>query len=261
MSQGQAVAILMYHATYGDTSPLAAVDAADRPYAVSETAFAAHLDALAARGHQFVDASVFTQHAQCEKPVLLSFDDGHQSNAQFVAPVLAERQLPGLFFITTDWTDTRETFCTCSDLRAMVAQGMTLGSHGCSHAFIADLDTARARAELADSKMKLEDILGQAIDSLSFPGGRFGARDLHLAAELGYRWVYGSVFGVHPVGAGGVINRLPVREGMDGEAVSTLCDPSSLGYRRARMSSKLKSKAKRLLGNGVYDAIYRKFAT
>ncbi|MEM9601680.1 MAG: polysaccharide deacetylase family protein [Pseudomonadota bacterium] len=259
-ARGEQLAVLMYHATYGTCTPQSAIEAADRPYAVSESAFVAHLVALQTAGYGIADVNA-VDTPRTERTVLLSFDDGHVSNARFVAPTLAERELNGVFFITTDWVDARPHFCAASDLREMRALGMQIGSHGCSHRFIADLDASAARAELADSKAILEGVLGAEVDTISFPGGRCGRRDVELAFELGYRWVYGSEFKLHRWGQRELIGRLPVREGMAADTVVALCDPESTQHRRARRNSLLKSTAKRVLGNGVYDAIYRQFAT
>ncbi|MEM7378858.1 MAG: polysaccharide deacetylase family protein [Pseudomonadota bacterium] len=252
--------VLMYHATYGVGTPASAIEPADRPYAVSESDFVGHLRALETAGYRVTDAGGVDDPA-LEQSVLLTFDDGHISSAQFVAPTLAEREQSGVFFITTDWVDARPHFCAAADLRDMHKLGMQIGSHGCSHRFIADLEPAAARAELADSKAVLEGVLGAEVDTISFPGGRCGRRDVELAFELGYRWVYGSEFKLHRCGQRELIGRLPVREGMTADTVVALCDPESAQHRRARRTSLLKSTAKRVLGNGVYDAIYRQFAT
>lgn len=261
MKQPQTVAVLMYHATYGETTPLSTIDPVDRPYAVSEQAFCQHIASMRQSGYAFVAESDVSTFSADTSAVLLTFDDGHNSNARFVSPILAEMSTTALFFVTADWIGEREHYCSPSELRAMSDRGMAIGSHGCSHDFFPDMNSERARAELRDSKLKLEDIVGRAVDSISFPGGRCGERDIEMAHELGYRWLHGSVFGVHRVGVTGLISRLPVRQGMNDNNVLAMCDPTSTQHRLMRLSSAVKSTAKRVLGNRAYDAIYKRFAT
>ncbi len=250
----------MYHATFGGEDDLDTIDVADRPYAVSEADFAKHLSALLDHPYAVVGETAVQQLEEAAPSVLLTFDDGHVSNCRFVAPWLAERRLSGIFFITTDWTGVRPHYCGPADLRSMHSLGMAIGSHGTSHRFIADLSLTEARAELQDSKARLEDILGSEVTSFSFPGGRCTRRDVDLAFEVGYQAVHGSAFGVHRPGEHALVNRIPIRLDMSSSTLLELCEPGSLLYKRVALSTFLKFTAKRMLGNGVYDAIYRRFA-
>ncbi len=251
----------MYHATYADTQSLAEIDKPDQPYAVTEADFIAHMTSLREAGYAFVsEGSVLDEQLHAQPLVLLTFDDGHRSNAIFATNWLRAQNLSGLFFITTDWIDKRSHYCTADDLRSMHAAGMGIGSHGCSHRFIQDMDAVSARSELAESKSKLEDILGVAVRSISFPGGRCGPRDIEIALELGYEAVHGSQFGLHAAGDNSLIKRLPIRQGMSASTVLDLCNPSSALHRKVAIMTRVKTTVKRVVGNGVYDAIYRRLS-
>ncbi len=257
--------VLMYHATYADLHELEAIDAADRPYAVSLDEFEQHIEALQLGGYTVVSQSQVEQGLEgVDKPVQLTFDDGHRSNATQVAPLLAERGLSGLFFITANFCRQRDDYCSDHDLRQMVVQGMDLGTHGLSHRFMADLSEDESRAELAEPKQWLGEIVGQEIDAVSFPGGRYGQRELDLAKSLGYRWVHDSTFGLHRLDAQApfhLVQRIPVRQQHSSEDLLNLVDPKSRQYRRTRASSVAKTALKRIIGNGAYDALYRRLAS
>ena len=54
----------------------------------------------------------------------------------------------------------------------MQRQGMTLGSHSCSHRSLAGLPPAEVKSELAESRTRLERRLGSEVRFLAYPYGR-----------------------------------------------------------------------------------------
>ncbi len=257
--------VLMYHATYADSAELAAIDAADRPYAVSLKNFAAQIDALQSAGYTIVSQSQIESGLEgIERPLQLTFDDGHRSNALQVAPILAERGLSGLFFLTSDFCRDREDFCGEHDLKQMIVQGMDLGTHGKSHRFLSDLDDEQSHAELLEPKLWLSGIVEQEIDTLSFPGGRYGPRELKTAQSLGYRWVHDSNFGLHRLNSRDkfhVVPRIPVRQQHSCEDLLALINPKTSQFKRTRATTVAKTALKRVIGNEAYDALYRRLAS
>lgn len=257
--------VLMYHATYANADELAAIDAADRPYAVDLSMFADHIQSLQQAGYTIVSqAQIELGLEKIQKPLLLTFDDGHRSNATQVTPLLVELGLSGLFFITADFCRQREDYCSDDDLRNMVSQGMNLGTHGVTHGFLADMDEAQSRQELAESQEWLTGVIRQAVDTISFPGGRYTNRELKLAKELGYRWVHDSTFALHKLEVAKsfhVVERIPVRQQHSSADLIALIDTNSKQFRRTRAISMAKTALKRVIGNGAYDALYRRLAS
>jgi peptidoglycan/xylan/chitin deacetylase (PgdA/CDA1 family) len=95
-----------------------------------------------------------------------------------------------------------ELFMSWVQVRQLADAGMSIGSHGHSHAALAGLDEAAQRRELAESRSILEEALGREVAAVAYPfgwPGTFTARTTHLAAEAGYHLGFSSREGVnHP---------------------------------------------------------------
>jgi peptidoglycan/xylan/chitin deacetylase (PgdA/CDA1 family) len=83
-------------------------------------------------------------------------------------------------------------------LREMRDAGMSIQSHTCSHPFLSELSEGRLRDELAGSKARIDDELGQDTGTLAYPGGDAPAhRWRNLLGECGYRAVATSLWGTN----------------------------------------------------------------
>jgi len=251
--------ILMYHALFADDADFDRIEVEDQPYAVSIENFRTQLALLAKLRTGLITESV-TQ-GQDSVDVVLTFDDGHVSNYDLALPILAEFDMQAYFFITSDFTDQREHFCSSEQLRSMHDAGMVIGSHGKTHAFFADLPEHEALHEFQASRDKLESITGTSVESISFPGGRYQKDNVEQATQSGYRQVFGSGFGSVDIARAGpaqtVFNRIPIRldTSMDVFEKIVTCDRSY--YLKERTKYKSKEALKRLLGNKSYHALYK----
>jgi peptidoglycan/xylan/chitin deacetylase (PgdA/CDA1 family) len=120
--------------------------------------------------------------------VLLTFDDGWRGSVDVAGPLLAERGLQALLFITTGLLG-RPHFLTASELARLPRETFQIGSHTVTHPFLNELDDNAIAEELRCSKSTLEDITGVEVDALSIPNGAADKRVIRIAAETGYRFV------------------------------------------------------------------------
>lgn len=256
------VTILMYHALYADEAQYGAIDPADRPYAVSTERFAAQLQAIVARGLPVIDpASLGDDAVMARGGVVLSFDDGHASNYDLALPLLQAQGLRGVFFMTSDFMERRPGFCSWAQVRALADAGMTIGSHGRSHRFLADLPDAEATAELADSGRRIEDHIGRSVDQVSFPGGRFEPRQLDLWRPLGYRFFHTSRIGSLPARGATThdcLPRLAVRRDTPVETVLAMARADAWWLARASAIGAAKQALRRVAGNSLYHRLYER---
>lgn len=106
------------------------------------------------------------------------------------AALLAETQrLADLAAVDTDEL-CRALCLSWAELSTLAADPLlTIGVHTCSHPQLAKLDAGQARAEIADSRARLEARLGRPVRHLAYPVGDHaaaGPREFAIAADLGF---------------------------------------------------------------------------
>ncbi len=120
----------------------------------------------------------------------LSFDDGHLSWRDVVAPLLAQLGVPATFFLTSGLVGQPGNL-TWPDCRDLVAAGHHFGSHTVTHPRLADTGDDAAVREILDSKKEIEDQLGVEVRDFAAPYGNpavdFLDRDLDTVRAAGYR--------------------------------------------------------------------------
>lgn len=125
--------------------------------------------------------------------VVITFDDGFQDNYLYAYPILKKYHLQATFFVIVDYIG-RQTFfehlqwdapaladrekhpnhwlpMTWEMLNEMKENGMSIGSHTCSHRSLAKLSRAEIKEEVGHSKKILEEKLQTEVSSFSYPFG------------------------------------------------------------------------------------------
>jgi peptidoglycan/xylan/chitin deacetylase (PgdA/CDA1 family) len=256
----QPLAVLMYHEV---SDSLEGVPAGHRPYVIPTASFQNQVRAIATAGvtgtrldTHLTAASGPGQPAPGRRCVI-TFDDGHESNYSAALPLLQACGFRATFFITTGWVG-RRPYMSWSELRALAAAGMEIGTHSVSHRPPSSLSRAELEAELRDSKKAIEDGLGIPVLTASSPTGFTSAAMIPLARDAGYRAL---CFGHVGLWAGASdtfgIPRIPVKLGTSAEEARRLAlgDPALI--RRLRRSQVIRDGLKRALGVERYLALRR----
>jgi peptidoglycan/xylan/chitin deacetylase (PgdA/CDA1 family) len=132
--------------------------------------------------------------------VALTFDDALLSVFEHAAPVLARYGLPATICAPTGnlgrppaWNmadgcpEREDCVMTEPQIGRLAASGFEWFSHGVSHAPLSGLAEAEIRREVADSKRRLEEILGCEVVGIGYPHGACDDRVVRCAREAGYR--------------------------------------------------------------------------
>lgn len=216
-------------------------------YAMSAHRFAAQIEFFA-RLHRWHDALLRPE---------ITFDDGHRSDLHIAMPLLTLHGVHAAFFITAGWLNQRAGYMTGGELRELHRAGHIIGAHGWSHTLLTQCSATKLHSELADSRKLLEDELGAAVDIMSLPGGRGNRRVFAAANEVGYRQIYTSTPGPEADPSAARIGRLNLRGDTTLSWISDLFAPDRKLLKRLRREDQLKQVAKRLLGDTLYERLWR----
>lgn len=197
--------ILTFH---GIGKPRRELETGEAPYWLDEDRF---LDIL----------GLVASHAS-EDAISITFDDGNVSDYQIALPALLDRGMEATFFVLAGRIDGGGSLST-TQIRALSAAGMAIGSHGIAHVDWTRLGAAELDHELRHSKATLERVLGAEVDSVSIPFGRYNARVLRAIRQAGYRRAFSSDGGETDDGDFPMSRTSPTKQ-MSDEAVSDLIE-------------------------------------
>ncbi len=254
------LAVLMFHALYRDEEQYQALRPDERPYAISDSDFDHFLTRLGQLAPRYLLHPDDQPIAVPGPSIIVTFDDGHASATANALPILHRHQVPAVFFVTTDFITERDDYLAPQQLRELAAAGMSVQSHGKTHRFLNTLSEPECRQELTESRRFLEDTIGQPVDAISFPGGRYEAREIAFGQAAGYRDFHTSRFGCNRAADINrrVYRRIAYRAGM---SVQLLLD-LALGKRLPTMKQRAVYGAKRsvrgLLGEQRYQRLYER---
>ena len=77
-------------------------------------------------------------------------------------------------------------YLSVEEIKEMVNAGWEVGSHSISHPDLRELDETRLRAEIVDSRHKLEELLGVPVLTFAYPFGYVSDSARRYAREAGY---------------------------------------------------------------------------
>jgi peptidoglycan/xylan/chitin deacetylase (PgdA/CDA1 family) len=132
------------------------------------------------------------------KPVILTFDDGYIDFAHDVAPLLSQYGFRATVFIVSELVGASNVWDAelgeplalmgWEDIERLSAEGIDFGSHSARHRPLVTLSQGELAEELSCSKRTLEERLGHAITSVSYPYGLHDATVESVAAACGYEY-------------------------------------------------------------------------
>jgi peptidoglycan/xylan/chitin deacetylase (PgdA/CDA1 family) len=179
-------AVFMYH----HVSPSVQPGRYARALTVSPQEFGEQLAWLRARGCTIVHTSTIVADAQtgalapCE--VALTFDDGYDDAAAFVAPMLTRAGATGTFFITTGEVGLHGHL-SVAGVQTLAALGMELGAHTVHHVDLTKVPASARNAEIATSVTMLRSWIAQDVTDFAYPSGRYNGGVERSVAAAGMR--------------------------------------------------------------------------
>ena len=179
--EGWNVPVLMYHAVgdeiwgYSDLF-------------VSAASMEEQLQYLQENGYEAIWFSDLAHIEDYEKPVILTFDDGHEDNYSELFPLLKKYNVKATLFVVTDFMSYVD-ICMNSEQVAELAQSglVSIQSHTVTHPRL-DMSTAESQEEeMRQSKLELTRVTGKEPFVLSYPYGKCSIDTRPLMGEY-YRF-------------------------------------------------------------------------
>jgi peptidoglycan/xylan/chitin deacetylase (PgdA/CDA1 family) len=246
------IVFLMYHKLERPGRVVGQSKPWDVRYILSEMDFQEHLKSLRARG--WCGWSVGQAlRGTAEPGVVITFDDGCDTDLLMAAPLLRKYAMGATFYVTAGFVG-KKGYLTVQQLRELYGLGFEIGCHSMTHPYLSDLDMGSLRNEVADAKAQLEQWLGTGIEHFSCPGGRYSRHVKMAVREAGY-----SSMATSRNHANGVktdrfeLGRVAVLRGTGVEAFERLS--AGRGLWRLNLGYTLRQAAKRALGNSMYDRV------
>ncbi|HEY4451099.1 MAG TPA: polysaccharide deacetylase family protein, partial [Solirubrobacteraceae bacterium] len=218
------VPILMYHVI---NPPPAGV-----PFPglyVSPGEFAAQMQALAAAGYHAVTMDqmlAYWRHGTPlppGKPVVLSFDNGYQSQYTQALPVLRALGWVGDENVQLTGLPPSQGGLGQQEIRGLIAAGWELDTQGFSHADLITLSASSLHYEVAVSRQELRRRFGVPVNWFCYPSGHYDASVVAEVAAAGYAGSTTVVPGwAHPRDDPYRLHRLRVLGGTSGPALLSL---------------------------------------
>jgi len=136
--------------------------------------------------------------------VYVTFDDAFANLLDNALPILVQYQIPATIFAVAQnlgkapqWNmpdghpESEEKTMKAEEL-VLAAQNplIKIGSHTLTHPDLAKIQPEKIRAELIESKQKLESLLDVCIEDIALPHGSYNETVLIIAQEAGYKNIY-----------------------------------------------------------------------
>lgn len=133
-----------------------------------------------------------------ENKIVITFDDAYDSIFKFALPILSKYKFTATIFVITNFVGKsniwdygiskfRSIHCDWGQLRELANERWEIGSHTITHRNLRALPHDELRDELRNSKLVLEDKLGQRVDVMSYPYGKFDDRVIAFVQQAGYK--------------------------------------------------------------------------
>jgi peptidoglycan/xylan/chitin deacetylase (PgdA/CDA1 family) len=152
---------------------------------VTPEAFHAQLNHLAVRGYRWATFTDAVLGSEPGRVAAITFDDGIESAVEHGLPILDDFGAPGTMFLTLSMLGWGGRLDGAGAAR-LAERGWEIGSHTMSHPVLTNVDDETLQAELRDSKLELERVVGRPCNAVSYPTGRCDARVAAAAEAAGY---------------------------------------------------------------------------
>ncbi len=127
-----------------------------------------------------------------KKSFLITFDDGYKRILSTIKITKKYQISPIVFalgneaYVDRDELKTKSDLLSKSELKKLISEGWTIGSHGLTHAKLTKIGDELVKKEISESKLFLQNKTNQKINSFAYPHGKYNKKTIKKLAESGY---------------------------------------------------------------------------
>ena len=125
--------------------------------------------------------------------VAVTFDDGYKDLTK-VIPVLKKYNIPATVFVMSEpekvdvgGIGNKINLLTLEEIKYLHSQGVAVGAHSATHADFRNLNEAKIKYEIVESKKILEDRLGFGVDYFAYPRGVYNEKIVEAVKRAGFK--------------------------------------------------------------------------
>jgi peptidoglycan/xylan/chitin deacetylase (PgdA/CDA1 family) len=189
--------------------------------------------------------------------VMITFDDGHETDFTVAYPLLYKYGFKCVSFITTGFVG-QKGYVSWRQLRELKENGFSVQSHTHRHLLLNTASQHSIREELYISKKSLEDKIGSPVTSLAFPGGGYNRKVSDTAWEEGYQYLFTSEPGMNIVmnDTRGIFRRIRVSNRTNIEKFQRILNGDKRVYRAMIAGYHVRNAAKKVIGSRRYHRLW-----
>jgi len=161
--------------------------------------FKKHLKIIDENKITFVDPKKFEDELlnnKMQRKILLTIDDGFSSFYEKAWPILKERKIPFVLFVST-----REigsfNYMTWDQIKEIAQENFVeIGNHSHSHEYLVEENIEIIKEDIEKSIKIFKDELGKNSDFFSYPFGEYSLEFKELIKSLNFKYAFGQHSGV-----------------------------------------------------------------
>lgn len=130
-----------------------------------------------------------------QKPILLTFDDGHRDFYTNAFPILQKYQVHATNYVISGFLGESD-FMTVNQVKTIAQSGLIeVGDHTVHHIDLKGAPLKEVESEINDSKKTLENIIGEPVVSFAYPAGSFDTQAEDVVKQAGFETAMSTIPG------------------------------------------------------------------
>jgi peptidoglycan/xylan/chitin deacetylase (PgdA/CDA1 family) len=241
----------MYHELQPAGFDISKREPTSRHYIVRAADFRDQLTWLKSSGFEALTVSQALSVGDRRNAVVITFDDGAESDLTVAVPLLKEFGFSATFYLTSGVLG-QKGFLSGAQAQELAREGFEIGCHSRSHRNLNHLNESGLEEEIIRAKEELEGIVGMPVEHYSCPGGCWTPLAAEVAKRAGFKSMATSRIARNSLTTDRYrLARIPILRGDNRERFKSLCVGSGLFLRQSR--AQVVYGLKMILGDSVYE--------